>query len=242
MRGIPGSSSSNGEDETAPAIVHQVASSAPLGITIVCISDTHNHHRSIDMPPQANLLIHAGDFTSYGREAHLRDFNEWLGELPYPYKIVVNGNHEYQAEWKLRTKAILSNAIFLKNRTVTLRFGDDKTLCIHGTDFFWPCLEPLQNGEGCLDKIPTDDLDILISHCPVKSFVDCGRGCPALERRIQRRTIQPKVVISGHEHDGRGIAVLTHDDDNSSTVFVNCATSKSMSSRVYGKQPIVLEL
>jgi hypothetical protein len=43
------------------------------------------------------LLIHAGDFSfaySGKQSSQLRDFDDWLGELPHRYKIVVPGYHD----------------------------------------------------------------------------------------------------------------------------------------------------
>ena len=61
---------------------------------IVCISDTHCQHRQIVIP-NGDLLIHAGDFLSTGWEADaLIDFDDWLGELPHPHKVVIAGNHD----------------------------------------------------------------------------------------------------------------------------------------------------
>merc|ERR550514_130323 len=108
----------------------------PLGITCVLISDTHGHHRKLTIPP-GDVLIHAGDFTAFGREEHARDFNAWLGTLPHKHKIVVFGNHESNAEWSKRTAELLSNATFLCNEEVSLPFGE-RMLRVHGTDFFWP--------------------------------------------------------------------------------------------------------
>ena len=68
-------------------------------IRIVCISDTHTQvfyriaHRGIKIPfqaqtmlepvPPGDILIHAGDFTNYGRKEEVEKFNEWLGSLPH---------------------------------------------------------------------------------------------------------------------------------------------------------------
>ena len=38
---------------------------------IVCISDTHNLHRGLDLPA-GDILIHAGDFTKFGELEHLK--------------------------------------------------------------------------------------------------------------------------------------------------------------------------
>lgn len=56
---------------------------------IVCIDDTHELHREL-IVPDGDLLIHAGDFTFFGKSQRcLREFNEWLGELPHRHKVVV---------------------------------------------------------------------------------------------------------------------------------------------------------
>ena len=40
------------------------------------------------------MLLHCGDFTMYSQEKEFRRFNEWVGTLPHPKKIVIAGNHE----------------------------------------------------------------------------------------------------------------------------------------------------
>jgi hypothetical protein len=47
---------------------------------IVCIADTQGHHRELVVPP-GDLLIDAGDFTTYSKPPWLyRHFDLWLGE------------------------------------------------------------------------------------------------------------------------------------------------------------------
>ena len=70
-----------------------------LGLSVVMISDTHGRHRDVAVPT-ADILIHAGDFTHFGKRQDAEDFNAWLTELPHQHKIVVNGNHEHNADWK----------------------------------------------------------------------------------------------------------------------------------------------
>ncbi len=89
-----------------------------LGVTIVCISDTHGEHEKLSMPEDADMLICAGDYTKFGKKEQLLSFNEWLGKLPYRTKIVVNGNHECNAMWKRSAKSLLSNAILLVDEGV----------------------------------------------------------------------------------------------------------------------------
>ena len=46
---------------------------------IVLISDTHELHRELAVPP-GDLLVHAGDFTFFSKRPWMyRDFDLWLG-------------------------------------------------------------------------------------------------------------------------------------------------------------------
>ncbi|GAB5365330.1 hypothetical protein AAMO2058_001048500 [Amorphochlora amoebiformis] len=91
-----------------------------LGVRIVCISDTHGRHRDVKVP-DGDILIHAGDFTHFGKKRDLDNFNDWLGTLPHKVRIVVNGNHEKNAEWKATVATALSNAIFIKDSLVEIK-------------------------------------------------------------------------------------------------------------------------
>lgn len=65
-------------------------------LRLVLISDTHGGHSKIKIP-DGDILIHAGDFTYFGKTLNQlkeSDFSSWLAGLPHPYKIVIAGNHE----------------------------------------------------------------------------------------------------------------------------------------------------
>src|SRR5208282_5143989 len=79
---------------------------------IVCISDTHGLHRQLNVP-NGDILIHAGDFTSYSDpHSSVSDFNAWLGELPHRHKVVTCGNQEYMLE-EPRDRGAITNATLL---------------------------------------------------------------------------------------------------------------------------------
>lgn len=67
-------------------------------IRIVCISDTHGHHRAMTnmIPGDTDILIHAGDFTNCGKQNQIEEFARWLREemSHIPHKVVIAGNHE----------------------------------------------------------------------------------------------------------------------------------------------------
>jgi predicted phosphohydrolase len=84
-------------------------------LRLVLLSDTHQLHREVDVP-DGDVFIHAGDFTTFSESMEaVVDFNDWLGELPHRYKIVVPGNHEFFLEADPSARSMLDNAIVLIN-------------------------------------------------------------------------------------------------------------------------------
>lgn len=251
-----------------PSVSYTIATSPHRAkVTIVCISDTHGHHRELTMP-KGDILIHAGDFTLFGRDNPrnstgnvqendnpLQDFNDWLGSLDYKYKIVVNGNHECNAKYKNRAKELLSNGILLVNdaleidlNELTLESNDrkesidgDNMLRIYGMQFYWPTLDGNNPYHAKVYDFPKA-IDILITHTPVEGYVDQDRGCPALRKLVYE--IKPRIVISGHEHNATGIvqSSTTDDENDSKIVFVNAANAKGgiKNGHSLGKQPTIL--
>jgi len=60
---------------------------------LIAISDTHGYHRSLKIP-DGYILIHAGDLTRHGSLDDVIEVNDFLGNLPHPYKIIIAGNHD----------------------------------------------------------------------------------------------------------------------------------------------------
>ncbi|MEE6477552.1 hypothetical protein FKM82_011548 [Ascaphus truei] len=117
----------------------------PPGYTrFVCISDTHSRTDLLQMP-YGDVLIHAGDFTELGLPSEVKKFNDWLGSLPYEYKVVTAGNHEltfdhefmadlikqdfyyFPSVSKLKpenyenVQSLLTNCIYLQDSEVTVK-------------------------------------------------------------------------------------------------------------------------
>jgi 3',5'-cyclic AMP phosphodiesterase CpdA len=87
---------------------------------IVCISDTHECHRDIELP-RGDVLVHAGDITFLGmRPSIVRDFNAWLGEQNFRLRLVVPGNHDFPIEASREPASLLSNATLLINEGVEM--------------------------------------------------------------------------------------------------------------------------
>ena len=196
----------------------------PLNIRIAMISDTHGGHEDLKVP-SADVLIHAGDFTRYGRKSDVESFNSWMGAQAHKFKLVVNGNHEVNAPWQKQVRDVLSNCMFLKNQSATILIPPNAkrkkatSLKIYGTDFYWP----MRSKNPYYDKIP-DDVDILISHGPCKSHVDGGLGCTELRNVVER--IKPRLVVSGHIHKAHG--TITKDG----VTYVNAANAREGHGRI----------
>lgn len=90
-------------------------------LRIVCISDTHEFHRKLALPP-GDILIHAGDCLPDDRQAEaLEDFDDWLGGLPFRHRIVVAGNHDlYFARQPQQARKQLTKAVYLENTGVVI--------------------------------------------------------------------------------------------------------------------------
>jgi predicted phosphohydrolase len=189
-------------------------------LTIVCISDTHELHRELDVPA-GDILIHAGDFTMFSKSASaILDFNEWLGGLPHRWKILVPGNHEFFLESDPSRRRLISNATVLINEGIE----------IAGLKIWGSPVTPLYGGAFGLSspadrvklyaKIP-DGLDILVTHGPPSGILDRSpgalhhAGCPQLREAVSQ--LKPKLHVFGHIHGAHGM--LSTDG----TLFVNAA-------------------
>lgn len=205
----------------------------PFGLRLVMLSDTHGSHRKLTVPP-GDILIHAGDMTRMGHLEDAEDFNEWLATLPHTHKVLINGNHEYNAEWKKRASDVFSNATFLKNSAITLRAGGDgaRPLTLHGTDFAWPMKSTNPNYDAINGTV-----DVLIAHGPVKGYVDGGKGCPELRRLVER--LKPRVVVGGHIHFAHGCQQGKFG--LAGTTFVNAANARDSHTHM-GWDPVVLDI
>lgn len=174
---------------------------------IVCISDTHNKHNYIDVP-DGDILIHAGDFSSYGKLNEITSFNEWLGGLNHKHKVIIAGNHDllFEDDPNLAS-SLITNAIYLQ----------DSGIKIEGLNFWGSPVSPRfydwafnkNRGEeikAYWNLIPKNT-DILITHCPPydildKTFLEENVGCVDLAKKILE--IKPKLSVFGHIHQSYG--------------------------------------
>lgn len=191
----------------------------PDHLIIVMISDTHAMHREIEVPP-GDLLIHAGDFTMNSMSAErLIDFNDWLGEMPHAFRVVIPGNHDAVVEVQSRCQ-LISNATLLINHGIEvmgLKIWGSPTTPLLGEAFG---VASDEDRAKLYSRIPSDT-DILVTHGPPYGILDKAvgsehhAGCKQLLVAVRR--IKPMIHVFGHVHGGYGTF------SSSDTLFVNAA-------------------
>lgn len=186
---------------------------------IVCISDTHELHREL-VVPDGDMLIHAGDFTFFShRRRMIQDFNDWLGELPHTYKVVIPGNHEGLFEREPAVRDEITNARLLINESAMigghLVWGSPVTPPFGGA-FTLNAPERANLYAG----IP-HNVEILVTHTPPFGALDVPpdstehAGCSELGQVVNH--LSPRLHVFGHIHGAYGRLVA------GGTTFVNAA-------------------
>ncbi len=176
---------------------------------IVAISDTHGKHQNLILP-KGDMLIHAGDVSSMGKESEILDFLKWFSDIDFQYKIFIAGNHDFYFERKneaLIKQIIPENVIYLNDSAVEI--GGIKIWGSPISPWFYNWAFNRYRGEDIKrhwDKIP-QNTDILITHGPVFGILDKTTrndsvGCEDLFKKVEE--IKPKFHICGHIHEAYG--------------------------------------
>lgn len=169
---------------------------------ILHISDTHGCHRRLHNLPQADIVVHSGDFTMNGSEQEALDFMNWFCDLPCPQKIFICGNHD-DCLYGATIDGLDDNVHYLCNSGVE----------IDGVKFYGV---PMFMGDCITDRqskhyanIP-EGTDILITHTPPFGILDFDDnihyGSEELLARIT--AVQPRLHLFGHIHSQHGITIL----------------------------------
>ena len=191
-------------------------------MTKICfISDTHGQHLGLQLP-DADILVHCGDFSGHGTYLDALKFVNWFGAQPHRHKIFIAGNHDLYFEQ--------GNPVdidhFLKTMPPSVVYLNDSGCDIEGIRFWGSPVQPRffnwafnkDRGEDIKkhwDLIP-EGIDVLITHGPAKFHCDealrfdraYGQtltervGCKDLLDAVKR--IKPKIHAFGHIHYAYG--------------------------------------
>lgn len=184
---------------------------------IAIISDTHSYHSQVQVP-DADILVHCGDFSGRGTYADALKFVNWLGSQPHKHKVFIAGNHDLYLE---QGEPIGLNQ-FLVTLPSDVYYLNDSGVNLQGIKFWGSPVQPRffnwafnrDRGDDIRrhwDMIPADT-DFLVTHGPPKDVLDSTQptafympervGCADLALAIDR--VRPKVHAFGHIHYSYG--------------------------------------
>ncbi len=174
---------------------------------LVLLSDTHGFHTQLRIP-DGDILVHAGDFCTSGKEEQARAFARWFRNQPHAHKVVIAGNHDRSLEIDIGLgDRLFEGATYLLDREATvlgLRFyGAPWQPEFMGWAFNLPRGPALRK---VWDRIPLG-MDVLLTHGPPFRVLDRTAGglfvgCEELAAAIERT--RPRVHVFGHIHEGAG--------------------------------------
>lgn len=169
---------------------------------ILHLSDTHGcHHRLRDLP-DADMVVHSGDFCMVGSEQEAIDFLNWFCDLPYRHKIFICGNHD-DCLYGANINGLDDNVHYLCNSGIEI-----EGLKFYGIPMFMgDCVTDGQSRNYA--NIPADT-DILITHSPAFGILDFDNDINyGSEDLLQAMTnVNPSVHLFGHIHKQHGITTI----------------------------------
>lgn len=203
--------------------------------TFVAISDTHNRHEGLSLPP-GDVLLHAGDCTLRGSLAEAASFADWWHAQPHAQKVVIAGNHDFCFDAQMASReeekeraarggtalhvaaaALLHRpergSFYLLDSGVRTSRGG---FTVYGAPYqpqFWGAFNLPVLSEALAAvwaRIPAGT-DVVLTHGPAAGFLDfvprVGRhvGCSLLTQELLGR-VRPAVSVCGHIHEGYGVA------------------------------------
>lgn len=198
---------------------------------ILCLSDTHTFHNTIDFKQieedlrEVETIVFAGDFTVRGTEEELNNFVSWLDKVPFPNKIVIPGNHDTNSQYQMQEA-------FDK---IGAKFFIHESFMLNGIKFFASAYSPLYSKKFPAYSINVEEqkklfyaiprnTEVLITHTPAYSILDNiqfeNAGSVPLYDVIKNMT-SLRCHIFGHIHEAVGRADI--EQDNYSYTAVNAA-------------------
>lgn len=166
---------------------------------ILHLSDTHGCHRRLRDLPEADVVVHSGDFCMVGTQQEAIDFLKWFCDLPYRHKIFICGNHD-ECLYGARIGGLDNNVHYLCNTGIEI-----DGLNFYGVPMFMgDCITDRQSRNYA--KIPADT-DILITHCPAYGILDFDHNILYGSKEILEKlsTLNLRAHLFGHIHAQHGI-------------------------------------
>lgn len=200
---------------------------------ILHLSDTHGKHRDLSVLPDADVIVHSGDFTMHGSEAEAYDFMDWFCGLSYRYKLFIAGNHDSCMYGAQAVEGLPAGVHYICGSGVSVG-----GLLFYGVPMFMQdCIDGRY--DRLLAEIPAG-VDVLVTHSPSLGVFDgsepgvaaSGCGDALLWRRVIE--LKPQCHLFGHYHGTCGVGVFC------GTTFSNAAVLDNDYRLVRGPNLIVI--
>lgn len=182
---------------------------------ILHLSDTHGLHHWLRDLPEADVVVHSGDFTMNGSEEETIDFINWFCDLPHPHKIFICGNHD-ECLFGAILSGLDSDVHYLCNSGVEI-----DGVKFYGVPMFMDdCISNRQNEYYA--QIPSDT-NVLITHQPPYGIFDFDEDIHygSEELLTSLVMINPRLHLFGHIHAQYGTTT------NGITLFSNGSIMES---------------
>lgn len=235
-------------------------------LRIVVISDTHGFEGGLskfadDAPsaggrdaklytdefllPQADVLLHCGDFAASGsrkmQRLAARRLDDFLARQTHiPEKIVVKGNHDPESPAKVLFPA--SKALYVRSSSTLMVNGVSFTLEPYSRRMAFRSIRKRTSSYG-MSTLPK--CDILVSHEPPKGVLDLtyhgfSAGSHYLKELVEHSEDKPRLWLCGHIHESRGVQTKAfqpmnqqngeksdEEDNDASTMVINASNANS---------------
>ena len=206
------------------------------GVLSFCVvSDTHGFEQGLGAAPEADVLVHCGDFDGLGALDH------WLSQQPHRAIVVVRGNHDRPGDAAL-DRLPRSGALYASRRPAVVAVAGARMLLV-----------PYARGVPVLPA-SASSCDVVFSHLPPRGILDKTQrghhvGCPTLRARVGAWACPPSAWAFGHIHEAHGsravsLRAKSADPDYPETLCLNAANANDGKARRLqrNRPPAILRL
>ena len=185
---------------------------------LLTLSDTHLEFPRISALPDADLLIHAGDWTEVGYRHTKLEFTRFETFLRdararYPHVLALHGNHDLgfdNGRWAQWGVTPIDGLTWQHSSGLTVH-GVALTPAHHLPELLleWQHMTISEDEEDAAWDF--ERVDVVVSHGPPFGYLDLttqGQRIGSRSAVSYIRTRQPQVFICGHVHEAAGEAQL----------------------------------
>lgn len=185
-------------------------------VRLLALSDTHTFFPELDTLPEADLLVHCGDWTDsgYGHSgAPMRAVEAWVKQAKrkYPYVLALHGNHDVgvrNRHWQAMGAVALDGLTWTHPSGLTFH-GVALTPAYDFPEMAWQWDHMTYEPEVEAAAWQFGKVDVVVAHGPPWGYLDrseTGRHIGSRMALEYIREHQPRLYLCGHAHSGRGEA------------------------------------